>query len=134
MLITTVTLHRQPMFSNPAYAREAIECLYRVKRIREFLLHGFVIMPDHCHFLIRVEAPETIARVMNAYKSGLTFDLGVPRLWQRRYHIRLIFDGQAALKYVHDNPVKQGLSKTATGYPWSSASGKWIIDEFEWWQ
>jgi len=127
-MVTTNTKDRIPFFANPAHAREAIETLYRVKNLHAFLLYAFVIMPDHCHFLMYVEAPETVSHIMNAYKSGLTFDLGIPRLWQRRFYIRVAKQPIKAMNYIHLNPVRADLAPSSPQYPWSSASGKWIID------
>ncbi len=131
MLITTVTHERIPFFADSVRAREAVECLYRVQHLHPFFLHGFVVMPDHCHFLLNIPSPGTISHVMGCYKSGLTFDTGIPKLWQGRFHIRIVHDAVGALQYVHANPVKAGLSKISTEYPWSSASGKWPVTEFD---
>ncbi|MDO8469019.1 MAG: transposase [Candidatus Peribacter sp.] len=129
-LVTTVTARRMPIFSDPASAREAVECLYRVQARHPFFLYGFVIMPDHCHFLVRVPAPQKISTIMNVFKSGMTFNLGIPQLWQSRYHIRSVKNMPEALRYIHTNPIKAGLSDSVTEYLWSSASGKWDITEW----
>src|SRR5947209_11230579 len=38
--------------------------------------------------ILQVPSPGAVRKVMNSYKSGLTFDLGIPKLWQRRYQDR----------------------------------------------
>jgi REP element-mobilizing transposase RayT len=129
MLVTTVTKFRKPIFANQVCAREAAETLYRVQELHPFILYGFVIMPDHCHFLLRVPPPETIAHIMNVYKSGMTFNIGIPKMWQRRYHIRLIEDAVSALAYIHANPIRKDLAESIESYPWSSGSGKWEVTE-----
>lgn len=131
MLIATITKDRKPAFRIPAYAREAIECLYRTQDVHPFFLFGFVMMPDHCHLLVHVPAPEKISHIMNAYKAGLIFDLGIPKLWQPRFHIRCIDDTSSALRYIHLNPVRKGLAETPEDYPWSSACGKWDISPLD---
>lgn len=60
MFVTTNILDRRKIFSDSAKAREAIETLYRVKDLHPFLLFGFVIMPNHCHFLVHVRSPYTV--------------------------------------------------------------------------
>jgi len=131
MLITTVTAKRRKIFADSCRAREAIECLYRVQAMRPFFLYGFVIMPDHCHFLMKIPAPETVAQVMASFKSGLTFDLGIPKIWQSRYHIRIVDNPPEALRYIHSDPVRQGMVDAPNAYPWSSASGKWDVMPLE---
>jgi REP element-mobilizing transposase RayT len=129
MFVTTNIRHCEPLFAHDPYAREAIEVLYRVQGLHLFSLYGFVIMPDHCHFLLRVPPPETIAHIMNVYKSGMTFNIGIPKMWQRRYHIRLIEDAVSALAYIHANPIRKDLAESIESYPWSSGSGKWEVTE-----
>ncbi len=131
MFVTTNTLDQRCVFDHPCNAREAVECLYRVQALYPFILYGFVIMPDHCHFLLRVSSPCTVAMIMNSYKSGLTFDLGIPRLWQRRYYLIVPRNSGAVLRYIHNNPVKAGLASSPESYPWSSASGKWYVTPME---
>jgi putative transposase len=129
MFVTTNTKNWQPFFADPAFAREAVECLYRVKQLHPFYLYGFVIMPDHCHFLMNVPAPETMANVVGTFKSGMTFNTGIQKMWQGRYHCKII--GSKAinvLRYIHQNPVKAGFVENAWDYPWSSANSEWQVD------
>ena len=127
MFVTTNTLRRRKVFANPAYASEAIDRLYRLQNLRPFFIFGFVIMPDHCHFLLNVPAPHTISKLMNSYKTGLTFDIGIGSFWQPRFDLRLPENSQNVLRYIHQNPVVAGLAETPELYPWSSASGKYDI-------
>ncbi len=131
MLITTVTANREQIFLSPANAREAIECLYRTQSLHPFFIYGFVIMPDHCHFLMTVPAPQKVSNVIGSYKSGLTFDVGIPQLWQPRFHARLVKYPAEALRYIHLNPVHANLVKNQEKYPWSSACGKWDISPLD---
>ena len=131
MFITTNVHHKKPIFLDAAYACEAVQALYRVQEHHPFDLYGFVIMPDHCHFLMTVPWPESISRIMKVYKMGLTFQLGIGAFWQSRFHMIIPKDGRGVLRYIHQNPVKAGLVKEAEKYPWSSASGKWKVSEFE---
>ncbi len=135
MFITTNVKKRRPFFARDGFAKEAIDHLYRVQLFHPFFIYGFVIMPDHCHFLLKVCAPETICRIMDIYKGGLAHQIGIGPIWQPRYHLEFIYNLPGALNYIHMNPVKGGLCKKPEDYPWSSASGKWDVtsfDEFSW--
>lgn len=132
MLITTVTQDRSPVLADSAHAREAIESVYRLKQMHPFLLFGFVIMPDHCHFLVHVPSPVEISKIMCLYKYGLTFNLGIGKFWQSRFHMVIPKDSHIALNYIHLNPVRAGLVAEPEDYFWSSASGKWPIDDLGW--
>jgi len=131
MLITTNTTDDMPYFQDDAYAREAIETLYRVQQLHRFHLYGFVIMHDHCHFLLYIPKPGSISKIMNVYKSGVTFNTGIPKVWQPRFDSRIVNNPVGALHYIHMNPVKENLVKKPEDYPWSSASGKWEVAPIE---
>ncbi len=127
MFITTNTHNRMPIFKNPAFAKEAIDQLYRVQALYPFFLFGFVIMPDHCHYLLNVPSPGSISKIMNVYKSGLSFQLGIGKTWQPRYHSMFPNDAWRTLEYIYMNPVRKKLCDHPAGYQWSSASGKWDV-------
>lgn len=46
------------------------------------------------------------------------------KVWFQYWETRLTFEKSylARLKYVHNNPVKHGLVRVATEYPWCSAA------------
>ncbi|TSC58193.1 MAG: hypothetical protein Greene041619_753 [Candidatus Peregrinibacteria bacterium Greene0416_19] len=133
MFITTNTRDRVPVFQDAANAREAVDSLYRVQELHPFFLYSFVIMPDHCHFLLNVPSPESISRIMRVYKYGVCFNLGMSKLWQSRFHVKIISKIGPVTRYIHLNPVKAGLVATPEEYPWSSASGRWDVKELEGW-
>jgi putative transposase len=130
MFVTAVVRDRRPIFANPAYAREAVETLYRVQQLHPFFLFGFVIMPDHCHILLHVPDGGSISRIMGSFKRGVAHNVGIGSLWQPRFHIKIPGDISSVCEYIHLNPVKAGLAETPDQYPWSSACGKW--DVFSW--
>lgn len=127
MFITTNVKNKVPLFKNDAYARIAVETLYNIQHFYAFFLFGFVIMPDHCHLLLRVPEGGSISKTMNVYKRAVTFNVGGERFWQTRFHMRIPNDTFAALNYIHMNPVKAGFCENPEDYPWSSASGKWDV-------
>lgn len=127
MFITTNVRERRKIFLDPAYAREAIDVLYRVQELHPFLLYGFVIMPDHCHLLLKVPAPNTISKVMDRWKMGVSHSLSIGSIWQRRFNLKIPDTLSPVLQYIHANPIKAGIVLDSSLYPWSSASGKWDV-------
>lgn len=132
MHITTNTKSREQHFRYSTNAREAIDTLYRVQEMHPFFLYAFVIMPDHCHFLLQVPEPQCISAIMNVYKSGVTFNTGIPQIWQPRFYNRIVTNIGRTQKYIHMNPVRAGIVRAPEDYLWSSASGKWDVSEWEW--
>ncbi len=131
MLVTIATRDSIPFFRDAAFAHEAIRTLYGVQELRPFLLYGFAIMPDHCHLLLRVPAPDKISTIMRVYKYGVTFNLGMGPIWQSRFHLQIPTDASDILRYIHRNPVRAGLCAAPEDYPWSSACGKWEVTGLE---
>ena len=131
MLVTTNLQGRKPLFANPAYAREAIEVLYRVQQLYPFSLFAFVVMPDHIHLLLTVPEPQKISMIMNRFKMGVSHCLGLGPIWQSRFHLREVHNARNALRYIHLNPFRAGICEIPEEYPWSSASGKWDVLELD---
>jgi REP element-mobilizing transposase RayT len=127
MFVTINTKKRYPYFYDTAFAREAVEGLYRTQLVHPFFLFGFVVMPDHCHFLVNVPSPETIAMVIKSYKNSVTSSVARGGLWQGRYYVVFPKNSWRILDYLHQNPVKAQLCDAAESYPWSSASGLWDV-------
>jgi putative transposase len=108
------------------------EQLARVVRERrekhEFLLTAWVFLPDHWHAIISPPYPLTISRVMEAIKVGSTLRINRRRrrkglLWQPRFFdraLRTVKEYNDKVEYIHLNPVKAGLVRSAEDWPWSS--------------
>ncbi|MGD0649877.1 MAG: aminotransferase class I/II-fold pyridoxal phosphate-dependent enzyme [Verrucomicrobiia bacterium] len=146
--ITACAEGRRPAFSGFAAATILVDALRWLRDQGRIRLLGFVIMPDHIHvaFALRYAGSRrgrrshgigvpvsgscwTLAKVMHALKSftahKLRQQLGVPiPIWQDGYHDHLLCDRrdfEQRLAYMHDNPVRKGLVKSAEEYPFSTA-------------
>ncbi len=132
MLITTNILGRHRLFTDPTYARIAIDSLYLTQERYPFFLFAFVIMPDHCHFLVRAPERQRISKILYTFKRSVAFEIDRGPLWQKRFHIRMINNPLEAMSYIHLNPVRAKLCDTPEDYPWSSANGRWDVSDVEW--
>jgi putative transposase len=109
----------------------AAELLFQVlQHYRErYMLHAFVIMPDHVHLLL---TPEGVAleRCLQLIKGGFSFryhkELGGLRpVWQKGsadHRCRDAADFLVRKQYIEENPVVAGLCDVAEEFKWSSAS------------
>ena len=97
---------------------------------KRFDLIAWVIMPNHVHFLARFGEGQLLSKAMHSLKSFTSNEIGklYPELrpvWQTESFDRYIRSEEHywyAIRYIHENPVKAGLSETAEAFPWSSAS------------
>lgn len=125
--VTTITRERFPYFSDPALCRALLDNLAFYRRHMGFLLHGYVIMPDHLHLLLTPRSA-TISDVMRNFKSytakQIRETLNVSgSIWQSRFHDRAVRTEEqfnACLSYIHDNPVRAGIVVTHADYEYSS--------------
>ncbi|USN54046.1 MAG: transposase [Candidatus Nomurabacteria bacterium] len=67
--VTTVTKFREPFFLDNSLARLFIEQLYIAKKLKEFKLYAYVIMPDHVHILIEPGVRYSISKSMFTIKK-----------------------------------------------------------------
>jgi glycine C-acetyltransferase/8-amino-7-oxononanoate synthase len=145
--ITTCTEDRKPVFQNPMAARIVAEALCWLRDEGRIRLLGFVLMPDHVHVALALRSRQesrsheglegcgsdipvaTLAEVMKSLKGFTSRRLhqacGIePPIWQDGYHDHLLRDRrdfENRLEYLHDNPRRLGLAKTAEEYPFSTA-------------
>ena len=130
--VTTVTAHRRPIFRREATALLLIETLAHYRDERKFLLHEFVIMPDHVHALLTPAGDISLERVMQFIKGGFSYRLKArPPVWQASFsnhRIRDFADYESHREYVRMNPVRAGLAARAEVYPYSSAAGVLHLD------
>ena len=130
--VTTVTAHRQPIFRRDAVARLLIDTLAHYRDKRKYLLHEFVVMPDHLHALL-TPAPEiSLEHAMQFIKGGFSFRLkSCPPVWQASFsnhRVRDWEDYEHHREYVRMNPVRARLAVRAEAYPYSSAAGVVRLD------
>ena len=115
-------------------ARLFIDTLLHYRSERKYLLHEFVVMPNHVHLLLT--PADTLARVVQFIKGGFSYrakkELGVSmEIWERGYvehRIRNAGDHEHHVRYIRQNPVRAGLVATTEAYPYTSASCVTALD------
>jgi putative transposase len=115
--------------------------LEAVRQRYDFVVVGYVAMPDHIHLLISEPGKGDPSRVMQAIKQGFArrvlksirkrrvaaqqelFAVEVEHVWQKRfYDLNVDTAGKRIekLRYMHANPVKRGLVQEPEQWLWSS--------------
>ena len=115
-------------------ARLLVDVLFHYRRQGKFLLHEFVLMPDHFHVLLT--PAETLERALQLIKGGFSFrarkELGfMGEIWQKSFYDRRVRDVDeycAFREYIHRNPVKGNLAFVAEEYLYSSARAEFQLD------
>ncbi len=143
--ITFCCYHRRPLLETAKARDFAVQILAEVRAKYDFALVGYVIMPEHVHFLIDEKPTVIPAAVVQVFKQRVSRSLrGDPaeglernaghapdgkaelhRFWQRRYYDFNVYTREKVkekLEYMHANPVVEKLVTHPRDWPWSSWS------------
>jgi len=130
--VTTVTANRQPIFRREAVAHLLIDTLAHYRDERKYLLHEFVIMPDHVHALLTPASEISLERAMQFIKGGFSYRLkSRPPVWQASFTNHRVCDLEdyhRHLEYIRMNPVRARLVASPQAYPYSSAGEVMRLD------
>ncbi|MGA7558320.1 MAG: transposase [Terriglobales bacterium] len=74
--VTSSTWGKRALLQSARGARLLIDVLYHYRQQHKYLLHEFVVMPDHFHVLITVDAEMTIEKSAQLIKGGFAFRAG----------------------------------------------------------
>lgn len=128
-LVTAGTYARRPWFANPTCAREISFQIPRFFSPLAFEVVAFCVMPDHVHLLLEGTAPDADLRdAISRWKQQTGYawrSRCAGRLWQAGYHDRVLRehdDTRAVVAYILQNPVRAGLVRLASEYPWTGSS------------
>ncbi len=122
--VTTVAWQRTPIFRVETRARLLIDVLLDYREQKKYLLHEFVVMPDHLHVLLTPEPGISVERAVQFIKGGYSYRLGKEekiQVWQESFtnhRIRDAEDFERHVQYIRLNPVRAGLGMA---YPFSSS-------------
>jgi putative transposase len=121
-----------------------LKILDEVRTRYQFLLVGYVVMPEHIHLLIsepKIGTPSAVMQVLKQRVSRLLRkkvrrrnpnqlalwhdapDKGLRSFWQRRFYDFNVWTKKKhieKLHYMHMNPVKRGLVAEPQLWKWSS--------------
>ena len=128
--ITASTYGKKSLFQSERMAQLFIEVLFHYRRQEKYLLHEFVLMPNHFHLLIT--PAETLERAIQLIKGGFSYratkELGFGgEIWQPSFYDRRVRDLAeyfAFRDYIRLNPIKKGL---CAEYPYSSSRAEFVM-------
>jgi len=131
-MVTSDTWGRA-LFAKERWARLFLDTLYHY-RGTAYLLHEFVVMPDHFHALITPSG--SLERAVQFIKGGFSHRAKVElgsnmEVWQKGFsdhRIRDCADHQRHAAYIRENPVRKRLCKRPEEYPYSSAHPGFELD------
>ena len=124
-LVTAITAERRSLFQVTETAELLEKTLLDYRSQGKFLLHAFVIMPEHFHALITPASDVSLEKAMQYIKGVFSFRLkSKHEVWMRSFNESQIMTEEkfvSCVRYIEENPVRRGLVATAQAYPFSSA-------------
>ena len=139
--ITCSCYRRQPLLGTPRRRDLFLTLLEQVRKRYEFVVVGYVVMPEHIHLLISEPQQKNPSTVMQALKLGFArrvlaqlrrrhnpsqgclFDSVPHHIWQKRFYDFNVWTSRKRvekLRYMHRNPVRRGLVTSPELWRWSS--------------
>ncbi len=134
--VTAVAYQRQPHFRRASIAELLLETLFHYRDAEIYLLHEFVVMPDHMHLILTPSSKFSLEKAVGRVKGGSSFQIGKHvgskiEVWQPSFTQHLILDEDDFQKhrdYILDNPVRSGLVTRRQDYPLSSVHRYFRMD------
>ena len=154
---TTTIVEWQSVFVSIPLFETLIESMKFCCANKGLHLHGYVIMPNHAHYIITAEPPEHLSDIMrdfNRFTSQRITSLleemrrtdilalfrsaaikegrgNHYKLWQEGFHPIAIDTGkffEEKLNYLHENPVRKGFAEHPEYWRYSSARN-YLLDD-----
>jgi putative transposase len=148
--LTFSCYHRLPLLTNNQWRERLARCIDAAGQRTSIELAAFVFMPEHVHLLVVPTSAEpaigdylalikqpfskSIKELLVSTQSPLVDRLTIQerpgktcfRFWQEGpgydRNLNTPDSIQAAIDYIHQNPVRRGLVSRAIDWKWSSAS------------
>ena len=134
--VTTKTWQNRSIFQVQENAEILAQCMLRHRDAGAYLLHEFVIMPNHLHLLVTPAHDTPIERAMQLIKGGSSYAIHQERsqkmqIWQPGFHeesVRNLDDFHEKRGYIHNNPIHAGRVQKPEEWPYGSAANRFTMD------
>ena len=151
--LTFSNFHGYKLLSKDRTRRWLVDALERARRIHEFEILAYVVMPEHAHVLLKpihddykmsaikksikqpvgTRAVKFLVKEKSPWLKRLTMERPGGRIERHFWQIGGGYDRnmispqvlRSAIDYIHANPVRRGLVQQPCDWTWSSA---------QWWE
>jgi putative transposase len=135
--ITAGTFWKKNLLQSDRMAELFCETLFHYRSEGKFLLHAFIVMPNHIHLLLTVSKGLTLERAVQLIKGGFSHEASkrmgnIGPVWQKSFvdrRVRNLAEFEKFREYIHQNPVRAGMVHSADQYLYSSVHPAFVADE-----
>jgi putative transposase len=134
--VSTATWQRRELFRVTQVAEILVQRILSCREKGAYLLHEFVVMPNHFHLLITPSETTSLEKAVQLVKGGSSHEVykqtgNQMEIWQVGFHdwtIRDSEDYRAKVGYIQMNPVQAHLVERAEEWLHGSACGRFSLD------
>ena len=126
------TYRRRPYLANRLLVGKLVPLLRTLAEECGVRVYAYCFMPDHLHLLFSPAAGCDAVRFVQLLKGKSTRVFwasgGEGKLWQRGFYDHILRKDEGlgeVARYILDNPVRKGLVRKASDYPYS---GSFVFD------
>ncbi|KMY51908.1 transposase [Peribacillus loiseleuriae] len=120
-------INRQLIFKDDEDKTRLLEMLKKYKDISKYQLYGYCLMDNHIHLLLK-EMKENVSEAIKRISSSYVYWYNMKyercgHLFQERFKSENVEDTAyflTVLRYIHQSPIKAGLSKNVSESEWTS--------------
>jgi REP element-mobilizing transposase RayT len=135
--ITIVVKDRKKLLLDEGIYSIILKDLEFYREKYDYLLHAYVMMPDHLHLLLSLKELGNVSIIMRDFKSHTAqmINKALNRkgtLWQQGFYDHVIRDERDFVKrinYIHKNPVTSELVEDLEDYKFSSYRNYFMEDD-----
>jgi putative transposase len=134
--VTTKAWQSASLFQVEALAEIVITKLFEYREKRNYLVHDFVLMPNHLHVILTPTDSVSLEKALQLIKGGSSHEIHRVRdnkmqIWQSGFHESRVKDSLEYAKmadYVRFNPVTAKLAEKPEDWLFGSACGRYQLD------
>ncbi len=120
-------INRQPIVKNEGDRNKLLKTIKYYKAVSNYEIYAYCLMDNHIHILLK-ETTEplsmAIKRISGSYVYWYNWKYDrCGHLFQERFKSEAVEDDSyflTVLRYIHQNPVKAGITRKVSDYNWSS--------------
>ncbi len=134
--VTTKAWQNVSIFQVQESAEIVVQKILEYRDRKNYLIHEFVLMPNHLHLLLTPSETVSLEKAMQLIKGGSSHEIHAGRgnkmqIWQSGFHesrVRDWVDYKTKGDYIRFNPVAAKLVQRPQDWRFCSASGQFALD------
>ncbi|HET7106657.1 MAG TPA: transposase [Candidatus Acidoferrum sp.] len=134
--MTTKSWQNIAVFQVRETAEIVVRKIIEYRDRKDYLLHEFVLMPNHLHLLLTPSETVSLEKAIQLIKGGSSHEIHLVQgnkmpIWQSGFHESRVKDWancKAKMDYIHFNPVAAKLVQRPQDWRFCSASGRFALD------